>query len=367
MKRTTISPGDIADRGMNQTTATPVFALDEKRRWAAKQFDAPADSDEIPIGKMLEYLAAEDFVPSGTAREAIRTLTVNNDAASDDPLGEYIAAREMELSEDIETLAGDFFQLDVGERASRVEELLKDEGLSAPQRARLNELSEAAYVEIRPSDVSDPREAELAHLSLELFVLPPVVRSARIRQELARMQAGGAAWSAAARRLHRFRALSRLMPRFLREVKELDPARIENRRIEQSKMLGTAQSSTPNSWSLSPVPSNNTTGAGDSRGNYAWIFIVVAIFVIRGLVGLADRSSSSPPPPSYDPYDYNPPRSDNAFNENADPNRFPNFAPPPNASKSERERAERLNKLLKRIREQNNVDPIRGNNRNSSP
>lgn len=358
---------------MNQTSDTPVFAIDEKRRWAAEQFDAPAESDANPIGKMLAYLAAEDFVPSGAAREAIRTLTIDDDTASADPLGEYITAREMKLSEEIESLAGEFFKMEVGERARRIEELLNDEGLSAPQRARLTELSEAAYVEIRPSDIKDPREAELAHLSLELFVLPPVVRSARMRQELARMQAGGAAWSAAARRLQRFRALSRLMPRFLREVKELDPARIEDRQVEQSKMLGAARSATPSSWSLSPVPSNSAAGAADSRGSYAWIYAVVAIFVVRGLVGLANRSSSPPPRPSYDSYEYNPPRGGTTFDFDADPNqprrKIPNIVPPTNAPNSNRNRrqAETVDELLKRVREQNKNHPNRRDNGSNVP
>lgn len=274
---------------MTARTAPATFNLDAKRRWAKAQLEVAGDEDTTAVGAMLKHLSDENFAPSPAAREAIRTLSAEGDAAATDPLGDYSVALEMRLNEEIEAFAGEFFSLFVGDRIRRLEELQVREGLSAPQCARLAELSKAAYVNPPPADSDDPRMADLAARIGELFVLPPAARAPRVREELSQMNQAGADWSAAAAKLQRSApAIANLLPRFVREIVELHPAR-QIEISEQRQRLHEAAV-------REPLPAW-TDDFGKSEGSRGWIFVVclTVFFGIRVLSALqseADRTSN---------------------------------------------------------------------------
>lgn len=177
--------------------------LERRLRWAAEQLGlSPHASSEEARAAWLRRLPEDDFVPSSESRWALAALLRRPQDGGWEARADEAAfvAEEERLRDEVETFATQFWDIPVGERRRRWEEL-RDRCAFAPAlRARLRLLEPGLAVEARIAS-EDERVIHLANHVREIFVLRPGLR-ARARQEILHgMRKNRQKWKAAAQNL----------------------------------------------------------------------------------------------------------------------------------------------------------------------
>ncbi|HEY7424971.1 MAG TPA: hypothetical protein VH682_12140 [Gemmataceae bacterium] len=250
--------------------------LERRLRWAAEQLGlSPSASPAEVRAAWLKRLPEEDFVPSCELSWALAAMLRRQPESGWETRADEaaFAAEEEQLRGEVEAFAEQFWDVPVGERRRRWEELTDRCPFAPTLRARLRLLESGLAVDPRaPSE--DAQVIELANHVRELFILRPGPR-ARARQDIfRRMEGDREKWKTAARRLrYACPPLASLGADLLNKIETAMP--------------------TPKRLPKRP-PSPQRAEANTGQGVPRWVLMIIIWVVLGFFRGLAcnDRRSS---------------------------------------------------------------------------
>jgi hypothetical protein len=256
--------------------------------WAAEQLGVgPQTPPEEVRAAFLRSLPQRDFVPPASVRQALRILAPVKPSGlpslpSDD--SDFLA-REGELRAEIERFAVEFFNLGLGRRQQRWQELYDRCSWSQTLGARLRALVPGLKVDRNCLASAGPYRRRLAHYVCDLFLLRPAERAAQRRALLEGMADDMGEWEWAAKQMLRENAaLAGLEPGFVRQVASRQS---QQRALEQRRHR--------------PSPRKKaTSGSGENRW-IAWLAIIVVVGIVKIIAGTSSSKNSPRPPEIHQP------------------------------------------------------------------
>ena len=264
--------------------------------WASQQLEIPLEaSPREAKAAFMNKLADFQWLPPPSVEESQEYWMRPTGAEVLPSLREQaFQDEEFRLRGQVDEFARAFFSLEPDRRRTRYQTLVDQCAWSVNLSARLRAL--AAGLDLNSGDWQNAPSAqrELAQHVCQLFTLPAAERSRRRWQLLQELQdvreawqgetrESAAGWSFAARSLKEcYPDLAGLAPVFIDEL-----ARARKRRRSETARLPEVVTN-PQPLAL-PVPAS-----GGGSGNWPiWIFVGVAIGILRAVVG---SNSNSPPP-----------------------------------------------------------------------
>jgi hypothetical protein len=161
------------------------MTADPRATWA-DQLSVPADTGpDAVIAAFLRALPGDDFLPAPERAAAVNAL-----AGASVPVGKDHSVKQL-LSEETESFAARFWQLEPAERLTAWSDLVRR---GAPA-VRLRELEPG--LDVAAPALVDPDAEELAALMRALFIMPPRGRAIRRNTWLAERTADADRWRAA--------------------------------------------------------------------------------------------------------------------------------------------------------------------------
>jgi hypothetical protein len=265
-------------------------------RWSAEQLGLAEDAaPEAVRAAVFRELPEQDFVPSFAWHQAAIVLTrPNQKVLLDDALrGHLLRTEEESLREEVEEFAAEFFTLPVPQRQVRYQALERQVATFPALEARLASLQRGLTFTVPNVDAQAPQVRELLKYIVELFPLRPGPFSARTGELFYNMQWDKAAWQNAGLLVQRhLPAVAALAPRFL------------------SQLAGWTEQERATEKGRKRVLKRRPGAAEKSEGGFPrWlisVFVIVGIGLIRLLVNLSGDSKSSgsrvtiPPPPQFE-------------------------------------------------------------------
>jgi hypothetical protein len=191
--------------------------------WAESEADVRlADGAPAVRSRLVERLELEAWLPSPGLQYAFETLAIGPERLRGMPIdptaGDYFVAAEGMLRDEIETFAGEYFQIEPAARAQRWRSLA-ERAVDFPALAsRMRQLRTGLDVSPQTPD-AEPILKSLAEHVVELYTLPPHERAKRRRFPSERFQEFVTRWPAAAARLRQqYPKLAALEPQLIEQL-----------------------------------------------------------------------------------------------------------------------------------------------------
>jgi hypothetical protein len=271
---------------MSTTTGTPPETTARLlTRWAAEQLELePNVSLREARAAFVAKLPDEDFVPPLRWQQAYRVLGA--DAVGPAVVVQALADEETRLRTEVECFAVEFWQLNGERRRERWQEIFAACAALPTLAARLRALEPGLKIatEAAPSDAA---ARELIEILRELFILRPLPRAIRRQEFLRELGADRIRQMEKAARELRGTPFAALAPDLIEQLTswsyraELRP-KVRRQREKAAAAAAAAERA-------------RSTSSGNS-GRFAWLYIAIAVGLIRVCAGGFNQKSSYNPP-----------------------------------------------------------------------
>jgi hypothetical protein len=261
--------------------------------WAAREVGLAADATPGEVrAALLREVTRAGFVLSPARQQAWQVLAAPPAAARPRPPG-MLAAEEVRLRSEVDDFAASFFATPVGARRQRWQALAAECAALPPLAARLAALGPGLGLDLRLSDIGNPRTAQLASHVAGLFVLGPAARAAQRQAVVRALQTDIAGWEETARQLQAVSpALAALEPSLLTSILTWREQQQRLARVRAARPpLAPRQAARPAARPAAPAPS------GSGGRAVGWGAVLAIIFAVRFCGGLWTHSPSPSPPP----------------------------------------------------------------------